>query len=76
MIMTSTAPASLAASKWRAIPDNSTLGFEVEAGGKTLRKRFLTFEAEIDFDPDAPGSGAINVLIDLASLTTGMRSPA
>ncbi|TNB47825.1 YceI family protein [Martelella lutilitoris] len=59
------------ADTWAVDHDNSTLGFEVPQGGKTLSGTFESWSASIDFDPQAPEDALITVEIDTGSALTG-----
>ncbi|MBB4122174.1 YceI family protein [Martelella radicis] len=59
------------AETWTVDHDQSTLGFEVPQGGKTLSGTFESWTASIDFDPEAPEDALITVEIDTGSAATG-----
>ncbi len=59
------------ADTWTVDHDNSTLGFEVPQGGKTLSGTFESWTASIDFDLEAPEDALITVEIDTGSAETG-----
>nr|WP_272211890.1 YceI family protein [Marinicella sp. W31]MDC2877780.1 YceI family protein [Marinicella sp. W31] len=59
------------AETWTVDRDNSTLGFEVLQGGKTLTGEFESWTASIDFDPEKPDDALITAEIDTASAATG-----
>ena len=63
------APALAAA--WTVDPDASRVGFVFTQAGAENEGRFETFEAEIDFDPEAPEAGRVRAVIDVGSITTG-----
>jgi polyisoprenoid-binding protein YceI len=64
------APAA-SADVWTVDPAQSKLGFEVQQGGGTLTGAFDTWDAAIDFDPDAPESAKISATIKPGSASTG-----
>ncbi|MCP5081691.1 MAG: YceI family protein [Alphaproteobacteria bacterium] len=64
-------PVALSAPAWTVDYAVSRLEFEVAVQGNPLRGQFTAFEASIRFDPKAPETGKIEVLVDLASLSTG-----
>ncbi|MAM11869.1 MAG: polyisoprenoid-binding protein [Rhizobiaceae bacterium] len=59
------------AETWNVDQDNSSLGFEVPQGGKTLSGTFESWAASIDFDVQAPEDALITVEIDTGSAVTG-----
>lgn len=52
-------------------PAHSYLNFAGEHAGTPFAGRFSTWDASIDFDPNAPGQTTLTVTIDLASAHTG-----
>jgi len=69
------APLLLAAPAWAADwtldPAHSRLGFSATQVGSPFSGRFDRFQASITFDPAAPGSAHVVVLVDLASARSG-----
>ena len=63
------APALAAA--WTVDPDASRVGFVFTQAGAENEGQFATFEAEIDFDPQAPEAGRVRAVIDVGSIATG-----
>lgn len=61
------------AETWTVDYDNSTLGFEVPQGDKTLTGEFENWTASIDFDPEAPEDAVITAEIQTASAVTGNK---
>jgi polyisoprenoid-binding protein YceI len=59
------------AMEWSVDPDHSSIAFETTVGERLVKGAFKRFTAQIEFDPDAPGSGSIQVSVDLASARTG-----
>jgi len=58
------------ATTWRAVPEESEIGFEVTQLGATVNGRFAAFQADIRFDPaDLADSRAV-VLVEIASVDT------
>jgi len=66
---TFTAPAF--ADTWKVDQDQSKLGFEVKQGSGTLTGVFASWEADIDFDPEAPQDAKISAEIKPVSAATG-----
>lgn len=64
------APAAVA-DVWTVDPAKSKLGFEVQQGGAALAGTFTSWDAAIEFDPDAPENAKISATIQPASATTG-----
>lgn len=58
-----------AAAEWRIIPEESGIEFSGKQMGVPTSGSFTTFEAEIEFDRDAPSDGHVGVDIDVASVT-------
>ncbi|KZM50203.1 YceI family protein [Labrenzia sp. OB1] len=56
---------------WNVDPERSRLGFEVKQGTDTLKGFFATWEADIEFDPDAPEQARISAEIKPMSASTG-----
>ena len=69
--MTLLSSGGLAASSWVIDRDASRLEFSVEVGGNSLKGRFVTFDADIRFEPSDPEAGSLSVTVDVGSLTTG-----
>jgi polyisoprenoid-binding protein YceI len=59
------------ADTWSVDPDQSQLGFEVKQGEGVLKGYFATWEANIEFDPDAPETAKISAEIKPLSASTG-----
>ncbi|WP_428525091.1 YceI family protein [Roseibium sp.] len=59
------------AATWTVDPAQSTLGFEVQQGSSALTGRFTSWDASIEFDPDAPENADISATIRPASASTG-----
>ncbi len=68
-LCTLTGPAS--AIEWDVRPEKSTLAFETNAGGQTVKGTFQRFKSEIRFDEDSLTDTEINITIDTASAVTG-----
>ncbi|POF29173.1 YceI family protein [Roseibium marinum] len=56
---------------WNVDPERSKLGFEVKQGTGTLKGFFATWDADIDFDPEAPDQAKISTEIKPLSASTG-----
>lgn len=69
LALTATAPAN--SDTWTVNPDQSKLSFEVQQGDGALTGEFQTWQANIDFDVNAPGSAKISARINPASAATG-----
>ncbi|MCX2723001.1 YceI family protein [Roseibium salinum] len=72
MVLSAAATASPAYSDtWTVDPEKSTLGFEVTQGDGTVEGVFSTWDATIDFDPQAPETARISAEIQPMSAATG-----
>ena len=61
-------------SKWKIDPDHSVAAFSVRhLMIANVRGQFNKINGTISFDPDEPGRSALDVVIDLKSITTGIR---
>ncbi len=70
LIFTGTIPVVPAkAATWNVLPSSQLL-FHFTQSGLPFTGKFERFEARIEFDPDKPEDGRINVMIDVASLDT------
>lgn len=58
--------------QWDVSPKNSKVTFELSAGGQTVKGEFANFRTEIRFDPDLLADATFNVIVDVASLKTGV----
>jgi len=56
---------------WRIDRSASHLGFVANAGGQSVEGRFAGFEARIDFDRAHPEKSAVDISIDIATVSTG-----
>lgn len=71
-VLSATAAASPAYSEtWTVDPEKSTLGFEVKQGDGKVEGVFGTWDATIDFDPQAPETARISAEIQPMSADTG-----
>jgi len=70
LIASGSAGATLA-DTWTVAPEQSSLGFEVKQGEAMLKGQFTDWNAEIDFDPQAPENAKISATINPASASTG-----
>jgi polyisoprenoid-binding protein YceI len=60
--------------KWQLDPVHSTIGFAAKhLMVSTVRGRFGTFQGEIDLDPAEPQTATAEIVIDAASVDTGMQ---
>ncbi len=66
-------PVSAADAPVWTVEDGSLVGFVVKQGGGPVEGRFERFEAEIAFDPGAPESGQVTVVIDVGSINSENR---
>ncbi|WP_269582407.1 YceI family protein [Roseibium sp. Sym1] len=71
LLLTAVSAAPAYADTWTVDADQSRLGFEVKQGDSILKGVFGTWTADIEFDPDAPGSAAISATVNPASASTG-----
>jgi polyisoprenoid-binding protein YceI len=65
------APIAAHAAAWQVDPAKSSLGFSGVQSGTPFKGHFKTFTGTIDFDPAHPDQGHADIVIDLASATTG-----
>ena len=61
--------ASAKAATWNLLPQ-SQIQFHFVQGGVAFTGQFKSFQARIEFDPEIPEAGRIDVMIDTASLDT------
>jgi len=54
----------------RAGPSDGTLEFVAIQAGAKITGAFTRFEAALDFDPQRPGEGRLDVTVDVASVDT------
>jgi polyisoprenoid-binding protein YceI len=66
------AAAGAAAPEW-TVEEGSRVGFVAGQGGAPVEGRFERFEAAIAFDPEAPETGRVEVVIDVASVNSDSR---
>ena len=59
-----------AAAEWQVVPEMSSVGFTAEQQGTRFNGRFETFNATVDFDPNAPDGGSIVGTVETASVNT------
>ena len=64
-------PALAQAAQWKVDPAQSHIRFRGEHAGDAFEGRFTRWQADIDFDADAPQKGRVKVEVDLTSATTG-----
>lgn len=64
--------ASAEPARWTLVEKDSRLLFSVQVMGSDFAGRFDKFSADISFSPDDPGSGRIDVSVDMAAASTGM----
>jgi polyisoprenoid-binding protein YceI len=64
------APCALAA-PWAVDPGKSEIAFSGTHSGRSFKGVFQSWTATIDFDPDIPEAGKVEVVVDLASAKTG-----
>jgi polyisoprenoid-binding protein YceI len=60
-----------AAQEWKVDKRRSSVTVQLSMDGQPVEGRFGGYKAEILFDPEEPGDGAISIVIDAASLRTG-----
>lgn len=58
------------AAQWAVDHDASKLAFKVRQGDKLISGKFESWDADIDFDPEAPEAGTIEVNVDTSSVST------
>ena len=69
------APHAFAApAKWTVDKAASRLGFRTTFGGQAVRGAFRSWDADIAFDPKAPGTSRATVTVQAASAVTGDAS--
>ncbi len=61
------------ATDWTIVPEDSRIAFSGNAAGQTIEGVFPDFSGSVTFDPDAPGDARAEIVIELASLTTGNK---
>lgn len=59
-----------AAAEWTLVGEMSSVGFTAEQQGTRFNGRFETFDATVDFDPNAPEGGSIVGIVQTASVNT------
>ncbi len=64
-------PYNVQAAEWAMDAARSKLEFTVQLQSNPLKGAFETFQVEIDFDPDDPSSGVLDVLVETGSISTG-----
>ena len=69
LVALSTANPVAAETRWIVDHAASALGFSVPIGGRDSEGSFENWQATIDFDPQNPGAGQVNVTVDIASVT-------
>ncbi|QLL65030.1 YceI family protein (plasmid) [Sinorhizobium mexicanum] len=57
--------------EWQMLPEKSTLTFEGTQTGSAFSGSFGKFDADIVFDPAAPGNANISVVVETASFSSG-----
>ena len=62
--------ATAAAAEWNVVKEMSSVGFIAEQQGTRFNGRFETFDATVDFDPNAPGNGSIVGIVDTSTVNT------
>jgi polyisoprenoid-binding protein YceI len=68
-------PAALRAGAYRLDPDHAVLLWKVDhLGFSTFVGRFDRLEGSLDFDPEEPESAALDVVVDMASVSTHVPS--
>ncbi|MGB0696873.1 MAG: YceI family protein [Rhodospirillaceae bacterium] len=68
------APSSAwAQTQWVLDPGASALTFQGTQMGAAFEGSFSSFQADISFDPDAPEAAVVEVVIDMASASTGSQ---
>ncbi|MBO0346072.1 YceI family protein [Roseibium limicola] len=60
-----------AADTWTVDPATSTLGFQVKQADGQVDGKFESWQASIDFDPEAPQDAVISAKIETGSAITG-----
>jgi len=75
-------PATGIAATWKIDPNHSNVGFKVRHFFSKVPGEFTSFEGTIQFDPEQPESGSVEVVIDASSIDTNnekrdghLRSP-
>jgi polyisoprenoid-binding protein YceI len=63
--------ASALAAPWSVDPAQSEIAFSGTHAGRTFKGVFQSWAATIDFDPDAPETGKVEVVVDLSTARTG-----
>lgn len=64
-------PATAAATDYRVLQDQSTLGFNATFQGAPFQGSFAQWHAAIRFDPTQPANSKFDVTVDTTSATTG-----
>lgn len=82
-LLLAAAPAAAAAPQWSVDAADSRLGFVTSLAGEPVTGRFRSFRADIRFAREALETSRIEIVIDMASVTTGnaerdatIRSPS
>jgi len=64
--------ATAGASSWEIDPDHSTVGFRIRHIVGFVPGVFARFSGDVEYDPEAPGKAQFYLLIDSASIHTGV----
>ena len=59
-----------AAPAWKIIPSQSSLTFTATQNNSPVSGKFKQFSGTINFDPDQLSTSAINIVVDIASVST------
>lgn len=63
-------PVAAGAATWTIDPNHSSVGFKVRHFFSKVSGEFQSFQGTIQYDPDRPGAGSVEVVIDAASVNT------